>query len=67
MAKTLAVVTEPKGKSPVDHQIALKERLIRRLNNEIVSERKECEERVKAIEFRIQMAQTLVDALKRGK
>lgn len=67
MAKAALVVAEkPKTKSPVDHQIYLKEKLIKRLTKEIAEERKAFYEKCQSIELRIQMAKTLVDALKRG-
>ena len=53
--------------NPVQRTILMKEKLIERLRREIASERAECEEHVKRIEFRIKMVQTLVDALKKSK
>ncbi len=57
----------PKQISPVDKTIASKEKLIVRLRKEISEVQKNCDLRVGEIEFRIKMAQTLLDALKRGK
>lgn len=58
---------ETKKQSPVERQIFLKERLIRSLNKEIVEMRKDCEAQIDKIKFRIQMAQVLLNALKKGK
>ena len=56
-----------KPESPVERQIFLKERLIGKLRKQIASVRSEADEQVRKIEFRIKMAQTLVDALTKGK
>jgi len=53
--------------SPVERQIFLKERLIRSLNKEISEIREECEAKIGKIKFRIEMAQVLLDAFKKGK
>lgn len=53
--------------SPVERQIILKKKLIKRLEKEIEETRQECEEAVKNIRFRIQMAQALLSALEKGK
>lgn len=64
---TLAIAKPRNSNSPIDHQIRLKEKLILRLRKEIKAESDECERRIKNIEFRIQMAQTLLEALKKGR
>lgn len=51
--------------NPVNRTVFLKERLIKRLRNEISNIHQRAAEEVKRIEFRIKMAQTLVDALKK--
>ena len=56
---------EKKEPGPIERTIALKEKLIGRLKKEITEEREASAERVKGIEFRIKIAQTLVDALKK--
>jgi hypothetical protein len=58
---------EKKAESPVERPIFLKQRLIGTLRKEIATVRAQADEQVKKIEFRIKMAQTLVDALTKGK
>ena len=53
--------------SPVDRTIASKEKLIKRLKSEIARKRAECDDEISNIQFRIQMAQTLLDALRKGR
>jgi len=65
MPRTMKQI-ETARRNPVQKTIANKEKLIVRLRNEILASRQECEAGVKKIEFRIKMAQTLVDALKKG-
>ena len=56
-----------KEQSPVDRTIASKTKLVARLEKEIGNVRANAEAEVKAIQFRIRMAQTLLDALKKGR
>jgi hypothetical protein len=51
----------------IEHTIALKEKLIKRLTKEIAEVEAATEKDVNRIRFRITMAQTLLHALKRGK
>ena len=53
--------------SPIDRTIANKEKLILKHRKEIESVRENAAREIKNIEFRISLAQTLVDALKKGK
>ena len=53
--------------NPVERTIILKEKLIGRLRKEIKEVNAEAQVKIEGIEFRIKMAQTLVDALRVGK
>ena len=56
----------PKNQNPVQRTIFTKERLIIKLRKEITNIRSEADYEIEKINFRIKMAQTLVDALKKG-
>lgn len=53
--------------NPVERTIASKERLVVKLRKEIEAVRAEANEEIIGIEYRIKLAQTLIDALKKGK
>lgn len=55
------------NKSPVDKIIANKEKLIVKLRRDIEAVHANAKEQIEVIQFRIKMAQTLVDALKKGR
>lgn len=52
--------------SPVTKTIATKQKLIVRLNKEIGWAQDRADTEIQSLRFRIKMAQTLVDALKKG-
>jgi len=64
MANDLAI---SRKSNPVERTIVLKRRLIVRLNKEIQWERETAEANIKKIKFRIQLAQTLLTALEKGR
>jgi hypothetical protein len=53
--------------SPVDRQISLKTKLIKRLEGEIQKVERDAKAEIENIRFRISMAQTLVNALQKGR
>lgn len=56
-----------KKQSPIERTIFTKERLIKRLQREIVDIKRAAADDIAAVQYRIKLAQTLVNALKRGK
>jgi hypothetical protein len=53
--------------SQIDKTIASKEKLIVTLHAKIAGVREDAEAQVKAIQYRITLARTLLDALKKGR
>ena len=66
MKKEENMKTKPEP-NPVLRTMLLEKKLIQRLNKEISEIGKETEERIGKIRFRIQMAQTLFNALQRSR
>lgn len=59
--------TNGKKLDPIARQIFLKTRLIKNLRKEIEQIKQDAASEIKRIEFRIQMAHTLLTALQKGK
>jgi hypothetical protein len=62
----IKVKKEKKELSPIERSIANKEKLVGKLKRDIQLERERSAREVKRIEFRLQMTQTFLAALKRG-